>query len=174
MRRRNLDHSARLLKLGTMSRDKLPEQVRKLSPTSQDSGAPRVALSGWRASPRRSIECRSERFAEDPHKNERWKGGVIEPEPVETNSRYGKGKEDRKDEAMIARFDHRPMLTAALALSTTVLLVVVVTLSTLLITLPQAASPPSLSDGGNPAGPAPKVMDAESYGEVYGWDIHNK
>ena len=85
--------------------------------------------------------------------------------------KYGKEKEDRKDEAMIARFDHRPMLTAALALSTIVLLVVVVTLSTLLITLPQAASPPSLSDGGNPAGPAPKVMDAESYGEVYGWNM---
>jgi hypothetical protein len=49
---------------------------------------------------------------------------------------------------------------------------VVVTLSTLLITLPQAASPPSLSDGGNPgASPAPKVMDAGSYGEVYGWNI---
>jgi hypothetical protein len=72
---------------------------------------------------------------------------------------------------MIARFDHRPMLTAALALSTTVLLVVVVTLSTLLITLPQASSPPSLSDGGNPADPTPKVMDAGSYGEVYGWNI---
>ena len=71
---------------------------------------------------------------------------------------------------MIARFDPRPMLTAALALSTTVLLVVV-TLSTLLITLPQAASPPSLSDGGNPAAPAPKVMDAGSYGDVYGWNI---
>jgi len=70
---------------------------------------------------------------------------------------------------MIARFDHRPMLTAVLALSTTVLLVVVITLSTLLITFPQAASPPSLSDGGNHAAPAPKVMDAESYGEVYGW-----
>jgi hypothetical protein len=75
---------------------------------------------------------------------------------------------------MIARFDHRPMLTAVLALSTTVLLVVVVTLSTLLITLPQAASSPSFSDGGNPAAPAPKVMDAGSYGEVYGWDIHDK
>jgi hypothetical protein len=72
---------------------------------------------------------------------------------------------------MIARFDHRPMLTAVLALSTTVLLVVVVTLSTLLITLPQAASPPSFSDGGNPAAPAPKVMDAGSYGDVYGWNI---
>jgi hypothetical protein len=60
---------------------------------------------------------------------------------------------------MIARFDHRPMLTAVLALST------------LLIPLPQAASPPSLSDGGNHAAPAPKVMDAESYGEVYGWNV---
>ena len=75
---------------------------------------------------------------------------------------------------MLARFDHHPMLTALLALTTTVLVVVVITLSTLLITLPQAASPPSLSDGGNPAAPAPKVMDAGSYGEVYGWDIHNK
>jgi hypothetical protein len=68
---------------------------------------------------------------------------------------------------MIARLDHRPMLTTVLALSTTVLLVVV----TLFITLPPATSPPSLSDGGNPAGPAPKVMDAGSYGEVYGWNI---
>jgi hypothetical protein len=73
--------------------------------------------------------------------------------------------EERKDEAMIARFDHRPMLTALLALSTTVLVVVVVTLSTLLITLPQAASPPSLSRSSNSAAPAPKVMDAESYGD---------
>ena len=51
---------------------------------------------------------------------------------------------------MIERFDHRPMLTATLALATIVLLVVVVTLSTLLITAPQAASPPS-TGGGNPA-----------------------
>jgi hypothetical protein len=42
---------------------------------------------------------------------------------------------------MIARFDHRPMLTALLALSTTVLVVVVITLATLLNTSPQAASP---------------------------------
>ena len=75
---------------------------------------------------------------------------------------------------MIARLDHRPMLTALLTLSTTVLLVVVVTLSTLLMTLLPAASPPSLSDDGNPTGPAPKVMDARSYGEVYGWDIQPK
>ena len=73
---------------------------------------------------------------------------------------------------MIARLDHRPMLTAMLALSTSVLLVVVVTL---LITLPPAASPPSLSGGGNPgAGPVHKVMDARSYGDVYGWDIQPK
>ena len=39
---------------------------------------------------------------------------------------------------MIARFDHRPMLTAALALATTVLIVVVVTL---LITFPQRLPP---------------------------------
>ena len=51
---------------------------------------------------------------------------------------------------MIARFDHRPMLTAVLALSTTVLVVVVITLATLLISSPQAASPPSGSAGGNP------------------------
>jgi hypothetical protein len=68
--------------------------------------------------------------------------------------RCRKGKEQTKEKAMIARFDHRPMLTAVLALSTTVLVVVVITLSTLLITAPQAASPPSLSGGGNPAAPA--------------------
>jgi hypothetical protein len=51
---------------------------------------------------------------------------------------------------MIARFDHRPMLTALLALSTILLVVVVVTLSTLLITAaPQAASPTSVNVGSN-------------------------
>ena len=44
---------------------------------------------------------------------------------------------------MLERFDHRPMLTAALALATIVLVVVVLTLGTLLITLQQAASPQS-------------------------------
>jgi hypothetical protein len=70
---------------------------------------------------------------------------------------------------MIARFDHRPMLTAVLALSTTVLVVVVITLSTLLITSPPAASPASDTGGGKPT--APKVGDAGDagwYGEVYG------
>jgi hypothetical protein len=75
-----------------------------------------------------------------------------------------------RKEAMIARFDHRPMLTAALALTTIVLFVVVVTL---LITFPPAASPTSGSSGGNPgAAAAPANMDAG--GENYGWDIHNK
>jgi hypothetical protein len=55
---------------------------------------------------------------------------------------------------MIARFDHRPKLTAALALATIVLVVVVVTLATLLITLQPAASPQSHSGGGNPAAQA--------------------
>ncbi len=65
---------------------------------------------------------------------------------------------------MIAKFDHRPMLTAALALATTVLFVVVVALSTLLITSPPAVAPTSSSFDGNPP-----VMGAggEHYGD--GW-----
>jgi hypothetical protein len=58
---------------------------------------------------------------------------------------------------MIARFDHHPMLTALLALATSVLVVVVITLATLLITLQPAATPSSFSDGGNPAAPAGAV-----------------
>jgi hypothetical protein len=59
---------------------------------------------------------------------------------------------------MIARFDHRPRLTALLALSTTVLLVVVITLSTLLITsAPPAATSSSFSDVGNPGKPVPHL-----------------
>jgi hypothetical protein len=58
---------------------------------------------------------------------------------------------------MIARFDHRPMLTAVLALATIVLVVMVITLSTLLITTaPPAATSSSVSDGGYAgAGAAP-------------------
>jgi hypothetical protein len=41
---------ARSLRLGKMSREKLPEQVRKRSPTSRDSGAARVSVSGSRTS----------------------------------------------------------------------------------------------------------------------------
>jgi hypothetical protein len=68
---------------------------------------------------------------------------------------------------MIARFDHRPMLTAALALSTAVLVLVVITLSALLITAePPAAT--SASDGGaaNPGAVVPGT--GENYGE--GWN----
>jgi hypothetical protein len=61
---------------------------------------------------------------------------------------------------MIARFDHRPMLTALLALSTTVLVVVVITLATLLITAPPAATPSRVSDGGNVGAAAPVNMNA--------------
>jgi hypothetical protein len=61
----------------------------------------------------------------------------------------GKANGERK-EAMIARFDRRPRLTAALALATMVLVVVVVTLSVLLITAaPQAVAPTSGSVGEN-------------------------
>ena len=67
---------------------------------------------------------------------------------------------------MIARFDHRPMLTALLALTTTVLFVVVITLATLLITAaPPAATSSSESGGANP----PAVAGTgEFYGE--GWN----
>ena len=73
---------------------------------------------------------------------------------------------------MLARFDHRPMLTALLALSTAVLVVVVITLATLLITSPQAATPSSVSDGGNagqaaPANPLPYRPNMDLGGEIY-------
>ena len=67
---------------------------------------------------------------------------------------------------MIARFDHRPMLTALLALTTTLLVVVVITLATLLVTAaPPAAIPSSGSVGGNP-GAAAAVPS--NMGDVYG------
>ena len=69
---------------------------------------------------------------------------------------------------MIARFDHRPVLTAVLALSTTVLFVVVVTLSALLITaVPQAATTSSESGGANPGAAVPGT-GGEFYGD--GWN----
>jgi hypothetical protein len=68
---------------------------------------------------------------------------------------------------MIAKFDHRPMLTAALALATIVLLLVVVTLSTLLLTAaPPAAPALGGSVGSNPTYPA-------DYSEVYGHEWNN-
>ena len=73
---------------------------------------------------------------------------------------------------MFARFDRRPMLTAALALATIVLLVAVVTLSALLVT---AAPPAATSPSGN-VGDNPPVIGAggEHYGEEwnnYGHDF---
>ena len=62
---------------------------------------------------------------------------------------------------MIARFDHRPRLTAALALATIVLVVVVVTLGTLLITLQPAASPQSDSGRSN-SGPATAPVNRDA------------
>ena len=68
---------------------------------------------------------------------------------------------------MIARFDHRPMLTALLALTTTVLVVVVITLATLLLTAaPPAATSSSESGGANPG--AAVAGTGEFYGE--GWN----
>ena len=68
---------------------------------------------------------------------------------------------------MIARFDHRPMLTAVLALTTTVLVVVVITLAALLITAqPPAATSSGESGVGNPG--AVVMGTGEFYGE--GWN----
>ena len=71
---------------------------------------------------------------------------------------------------MIARFDHRPMLTALLALTTTLLVVVVITLTTLLITAaPPAATSSSESGGANPgAAAAVPGTGGEFYGD--GWN----
>ena len=69
---------------------------------------------------------------------------------------------------MIARFDHRPMLTALLALSTTVLVVVVITLTTLLITAAPPAATSSSESGGNPGAAAAMPGTGEHYGE--GWN----
>jgi hypothetical protein len=68
---------------------------------------------------------------------------------------------------MIARFDHKPMLTALLALTTTVLVVVVVTLSTLLITAAPPAAPSSSESGGNPGAAAAVPGTGENYGEAW-------
>ena len=71
---------------------------------------------------------------------------------------------------MIARFDHRPRLTAALALTTIVLLVVVVTLSTLLITAAPPVVPASSgSVGENP----PAVFPSERYEGMWNDDGDN-
>jgi hypothetical protein len=72
---------------------------------------------------------------------------------------------------MIARFDHRPMLTAVLALSTAVLVVVVITLAALLIRSAPPVATSSVESGGNPA--AAVQVTGENYGEWnnYGHDM---
>ena len=77
---------------------------------------------------------------------------------------------------MIERFDHRPMLTAALALTTIVLFVVVVTLATLLITAQQPPAATSSGEGGgsNPGAVVPGT--GENYGKGwnnYGYDAEH-
>ena len=78
---------------------------------------------------------------------------------------------------MLARFDHRPMLTAALALSTAVLVVVVITLAALLITAaPPAATSSSEGGGSNPGAPAVVGGNGDFYGEGwnnYGYDAEH-
>ena len=73
---------------------------------------------------------------------------------------------------MIERFDHRPMLTAALALSTAVLVVVVITLSTLLTTsAPPTATSSSEGGGGNPGAAAAPGDRMDAGGKSYGMPI---
>jgi hypothetical protein len=81
--------------------------------------------------------------------------------------RYRKEKAERKDEAMIAKFDHRPMLTALLALTTTLLVVVVITLATLLIRATPPAATYSSESGANPVAAA--AGTAEHIG-MEGWN----
>ena len=69
---------------------------------------------------------------------------------------------------MIARFDHRPRLTALLALSTAVLFVVVITLSTLLITAAPPAATSSSESGGHPEGRLAVPGTGDFYGD--GWN----
>ena len=71
---------------------------------------------------------------------------------------------------MIARFDHRPMLTAVLALSTTALIVVVITLSTLLITAEPPAATSASQSGGNPGAAA---VPSKSMDDIYGHEWNN-
>jgi hypothetical protein len=62
--------------------------------------------------------------------------------------------EYKEEKAMIARFDHHPMLTALLALTTAVLVVVVITLATLLITAAPPAATSASESGANPGAAA--------------------
>ena len=62
---------------------------------------PSCGLEVYPIKERRSIECRNERegFAEDAHhKDQRWKGGLIGPEPAETRSQMRKRERTEKGE----------------------------------------------------------------------------
>jgi hypothetical protein len=75
---------------------------------------------------------------------------------------------------MLARFDHRPMLTAVLAISTAVLVVVVITLGALLITAAPPAATSSSEGGANPG--AVVGGNGDFYGEGwnnYGYDAEH-
>ena len=77
---------------------------------------------------------------------------------------------------MIARLDHRPRLTAALALSAIVLVVVVITLATLLITAQPPAATSLSESGANPEAAAAVQGTDENYGEEwnnYGYDAEH-
>jgi len=69
---------------------------------------------------------------------------------------------------MLARFDHRPMLTAGLALSTAVLVAVTITLATLLITTAPPVATSSSQSGGSDPGAAVQGAGGEFYGD--GWN----
>jgi hypothetical protein len=101
--------------------------------------------------------------------NERSKGVVFGSGTAETSS-WVRERESRAKgrKAMIERFDHRPMLTAALALTTIVLFVVVVTLATLLITAAQPPAATSSSEGGGSNPGAVVQGNSDFYGE--GWN----
>jgi len=79
---------------------------------------------------------------------------------------------EKGEQAMIARFDHRPMLTALLALTTTALVVVVITLATLLITAAPPAATSSSEGGANPAA-APANMAAGAAASNGFYDIYS-
>jgi hypothetical protein len=66
------------------------------------------------------------------------------------------------------------MLTAALALSTAVLVVVMITLATLVFTSAPPASPTSNSGGSNPGAPALPADRWDAGGKSYGQPIEAK
>jgi hypothetical protein len=80
-----------------------------------------------------------------------------------------KREREKGEQAMLARLDHHPMLTALLALTTAALVVVVITLATLLImAAPPVTTSSSESGGANPGAGAVVAGTGANYGE--GWN----